>query len=114
MFRLAPLRMAICIDSRSLRHGRPVSCAPMEHLRNPRTDRYALLLLLILLTIVSISISQTDPWGHVWTSLLISATVLVALRTSNARKVTIRVAAGIVIIGVGSSLINAIEGDGHG
>ena len=31
-------------------------CAPMlAHLRNPRTDRYALLLLLIMLTIVSIA-----------------------------------------------------------
>lgn len=86
----------------------------MERLRNPRTDRYALLLLLILLTIVSISISQTDPWGRVWTSVLISATVLVALRTSNARKVTIRVAAAIVILGIGSSLINALEGGSHG
>jgi hypothetical protein len=86
----------------------------MERLRNPRTDRYALLLLLILLTIVSISISQTDPWGRVWTSVLISATVLVALRTSNARKVTIRVATAIVLVGIGSSLLGAIEGDGHG
>ena len=77
----------------------------LAHLRNPRTDRYALLLLLIMLTIVSISASDAGTWGRVVTMVLISATVLLALRTSNARPLTIRVALGLVAIGIVSSLV---------
>lgn len=83
----------------------------LAHLRNPRTDRYALLLLLILLTIVSISASDAGTWGRVVTMVLISATVLLALRTSNARPLTIRVALGLVAIGIASSLIAATGGE---
>jgi hypothetical protein len=107
--------MAICIDPRSLRHGRPVSSPAIgNHLFQRRTDRYALLLALILLTIVSISISENGSWERVGTSVLVSATVLVALRTSNARPLTIRLALGLVVLGIGSSLYAALSGTTHG
>jgi hypothetical protein len=86
----------------------------MERLRNPRTDRYALLLLLIMLTIVSISVSDNGTWSRVSTTVLVSATVLVALRTSNARPVTIRAAVVLVVIGIASSMFAAATGNTHG
>jgi hypothetical protein len=83
----------------------------VHHLLRSRTDRYALLLFLILLTIVSISLSQEGTWGRVSTVFLVSATVLVALRTSNARKVTIRLAVVLVVISLASSIITAATGE---
>ena len=44
--------------------------------------------------------------------VLISATVLVALRTSNARKVTIRVALALATLGIVSALVSATLGGG--
>ena len=62
------------------------------------------LLLLILLTIVSISASDAGTWGRVVTMVLISATVLLALRTFNARPLTIPArVGGSVAIGIASS-----------
>src|SRR6185503_16656826 len=108
MFRLTPLRMTICISPRSLRHGRPVSSArhagappksPHRPLRasaapDPPDDRLHL----------GIGRRHLGPCG---TMVLISGTVLLALRTSNARPLTIRVALGLVAIGIASSLIAA-------
>ena len=84
----------------------------LAQVRNPRTDRYALLLLLIMLTIGSIAASGAGTWGRVGTMVLISATVLVALRTSNARKVTIRVALALATLGIVSALVSATLGGG--
>lgn len=84
----------------------------LSHLRNPRTDRYALLLLLIMLTIGSIAASDAGTWGRVGTMLLISATVLLALRTSKARRVTIRIALAIATLGVVSAVVSATGGGG--
>jgi hypothetical protein len=83
----------------------------VHHLLRSRTDRYALLLALILMTIVSISLSQEGTWGRVTTTVLVSATVLVALRTSNARTITIRLAMVLVVISIASSLITAYTGE---
>ena len=44
--------------------------------------------------------------------LLISATVLLALRTSKARTVTIRIALAIVTLGVVSAVVSATGGGG--
>jgi len=86
----------------------------IDRLTPRRRDRYALLLVLILLTIVSISISENGTWSRVSTTVLISATVLLALRTSNARKITIRIALVVVIVGIGSSLYAAATGTTDG
>jgi RsiW-degrading membrane proteinase PrsW (M82 family) len=83
------------------------------HMRNRRTDRYALLLLLIVLTIGSIAASDAGTWGRVVTMILISATLLLALRTSNARPITIRIALVLALIGITSALVSAISGGGE-
>jgi Ion channel len=87
----------------------------MQHLRmrNQRTDRYALLLLLIMLTVASIAASDAGTWGRVVTMLLISATMLLALRTSNARRVTIWIAFALSLIGITASLVSATTGGGE-
>lgn len=85
----------------------------LAHTRNQRTDRYALLLLLIMLTIGSIAASDAGTWGRVATMLLIGATMLLALRTSNARPITIRIAFALVALGVVSALVSATRGGGE-
>ena len=84
----------------------------LAHVRNQRTDRYALLLLLIML---DDRLDRGFRRGHLGprgTMLLIGATMLLALRTSNARPITIRVACRPAL-GVVSALVSATRGGGE-
>ncbi len=77
--------------------------------RTRRTDRYAMLLGLILLSIASLA-STESGWGRATTVVLLSVTLLVALATSGASHRLLLIARVVTVLATVTVIFAAING----
>lgn len=86
-------------------HGSWLALGAIRH----STDSYGLVLLLILLDYLVVSTLLTSAWGKVVVVTLLGATLLLALRTSRARRLWQLLALGALVVNVALALLSVVS-----